>query len=801
MAKITTIQSNFNAGELSPPLGGHIDLDRYANGVRTMLNAIPQIEGGARRRFGTRQIASSKSTGTTRLVPFVFSKSQAFVLEMGDQYVRFYSKDGQIQQSGTPIEVATPWTADQVFEIEYAQGSDTMFIAHPSTPIKRLVRILQTAWTISEAPFDPGPIDEIGKRINGPLTLSGTAAGATVDVFSAAGGLIASDVGRNIAAGPGVAEIIGVASATNATALIKASFDSTTYAANAWRVDQSPKVAITPSAANPVNGAITLTADGPPLGVQSVSLTGTTMTVTMQAPHNLNTGDTVVLSGFESAGLDGQYVVTGVPSSVNIIFTFNGTLLVGGKLGTVYHFGVGTAWRAEDVGSYVEINGGLVRLSGWDGAGVKAYGIIVRALSATITAPADSWSLKSAMWNDVDGYPRAISIFQQRLYAAGSSGFPQRVWASGTGLYYDYTPGTNDADSFSYDVASDQVNQVVHLASSRILTVLTQGEEFTINGGSGSAITPTNINVQSQSIYGAAQPRPVRVGNEMVYTQRASKKLRSMAYDFNTDSFRSVNLTRLAAHITGPGIVDTAFQAEPTPVVWLVRADGVLVSMTYDRDENVIGFARHTTDGLFKSVCCIPGDDGDILFALVQRTINGATVQYVERMDTTLQTDAAIVGTSDVGGTTWTGLAALEGKKCDVKADGVFMGQFTVTGGQITLPRAAKAIEVGLHYDSTIVTLTPNISGGLGTSQGNQQRSGKIILRFLETIRCLVNGQPIAFREFGTDVLNKAPTPFSGDKDITEFGWDSMSEITISQDQPYDWYVLAMIRQFTVNSG
>ncbi|WP_261316183.1 hypothetical protein [Burkholderia dolosa] len=115
--------------------------------------------------------------------------------------------------------------------------------------------------------------------------------------------------------------------------------------------------------------------------------------------------------------------------------------------------------------------------------------------------------------------------------------------------------------------------------------------------------------------------------------------------------------------------------------------------------------------------------------------------------------------------------------------------------------RQAKTFEIGLHYDSTIVALTPNLSGGLGTSQGNQQRTGRVILRFLNTIRCLVNGQIIPFRGFGENVLNKPPEPFTGDKDITEFGWDSSSEITITQDQPYDWYVLALLRQFTVNTG
>lgn len=799
MAKVTTIQSNFNAGELSPPLEGHIDLDRYSNGVKTMLNAVPQIEGGARRRSGTRQISSTKTLGTTRLIPFVFNKSQAYFVELGNQYARFYSIDGQIQQDGTPIEIATPWTSDQLFQLEYAQGSDTMFIAHPSTPIKRLVRTLQTSWFLGDAPFDPGPIDEIGVRPAATLNLSATTPGTATATLSA-DGFLPSDVGRNIVAGSGIAEVTAVASTTSATVTIQASFSQSSYAANAWRLDQSPFVAISPSNSGPSDAPVALTADGDPVTISTYSLTGSTMTMTSNGPHGYNVGDRIVLSGFQGSGIDGLYTVATVPSPTTFTFTFNGTLVPGGSMGAVYLWGGGQAFRPIDVGSYITMNGGLIRLVSYESPS-RMYGIIVKELSAPLTAPSNAWSMKSFMWNAIDGYPAAVSLYQQRLYAAGSVAYPERLWASGTGLYFDFTPGTNDSDAFSYEVSSDQVNQIMHLASSRILTVLTQGEEFTVDGGSAGAITPTNINVRSQSIYGSAQARPVRVGNELIFAQRAAKKVRSMAYDFNTDSFRSQNLTRIAAHATGPGIVDVAFQAEPTPVVWMVRSDGVLVSMTYDRDEGVCGFARHTTDGLFKAVCCIPGPDGDVLFAVIQRVVNGNTVQYVERFDPTIQTDAAIVGTSDAGGTVWTGLGSLEGKVCDVKADGVYMGQFTVAGGQITLPRPAKKFEIGLHYDSTIVALTPNLSGGLGTSQGNQQRTGRVILRLLDTIRCLVNGKPMAFREFGEHVLDQAPQPFTGDKDLTEFGWGASSEITISQDQPYDWYVLALLRQFTVNTG
>lgn len=801
MAKLTLIQTSFNAGELSPDLAGHIDLDRYQNGAKSMLNAIPQVAGGSRRRPGSRIIAAAKSaTATTRLIPFVFNKSQAYVLELGDQYARFYSSAGQIVSGGVPVELATPWTDDEVFEIEFAQSSDTMFVTHPDSPMKRLVRIMQDTWTIGDAPFDPSPIDEIGIRPSSDLTLGSTAIGVTTATADAAT-FLSSDVGRNIISGSGVAEITSFGSAFAVNVQVTAAFSSPSLAINAWKLDQSPRVPLTPSNSTPIDGTVSLVADGPAVGVASVSLTGTTMTLQSTDAHGLTNGQEFILSGFESAGLDGLYTVITVPDADTITFTFNGSLLAGGTLGSLYAYAIGNAWRGSEVGQYVSINGGLVEITQVVSVS-KVFGRIVKALVGTITAPADSWSLKSFVWNPVDGYPHAVSLYQQRLYAAGSTNFPETIWASGTGLYLDFTPGTDDGDAFSYAMSSDQINEVEHLASSKILVALTQGEEFSVTPGANGSITPTNIDIQSQSTYGSARVRPVRVANELIYVQRASKKIRCMFYDFNSDSFRSQNLTRLAAHISGPGIVDMAFQAEPNPVVWMVRSDGVLVSLTYDRDDNVCGFARHTTDGLYKSVCVIPGADADVVFVLVQRTIGGSLVQYVEQLDQTVMTDAAIVGTNDVGATVWTGLSDLEGKTVDVKGDGVFLGgNFVVKDGQITIPRLAFSIEIGLHYDSEIVTLSPQVSGGLGTSQGNKVMTGDAIVRVLNTINCLIDDQRITFREFGDGILDQAVTPFTGDKDISDMGWDTKSEISIKQDQPYDWYVLAFIRQFSVNSG
>jgi len=230
----------------------------------------------------------------------------------------------------------------------------------------------------------------------------------------------------------------------------------------------------------------------------------------------------------------------------------------------------------------------------------------------------------------------------------------------------------------------------------------------------------------------------------------------------------------------------------------------VLISVTFEREQDVIAWAQHTTDdGYFERVASIPAEDGsDHVWVVVRRTINGATKRYIERMDADLNTDSTITGANPAGATVWTGLDHLEGKTVDVVADGVALNTQVVTGGQITIERAAYAVEIGLHYKTTVVTLTPEIAGAEGTIQAAALRSSRVILRFLDTVGCKLNGDPIPFRQFGAGVLDSAVTPFTGDMDVTSLGFaKGLAELTIEQDQPYPWHLLAVIRTLTANQG
>ena len=224
--------------------------------------------------------------------------------------------------------------------------------------------------------------------------------------------------------------------------------------------------------------------------------------------------------------------------------------------------------------------------------------------------------------------------------------------------------------------------------------------------------------------------------------------------------------------------------------------------MAIDRTQDVIAWSRHATDGAFESVTSIPSDTDDVVYVLVRREVNGQTVRFVEVLDSTLRTDSAVTGTSTGGSTTWTGFAHLEGKTIDVVADGSVMPQAVVSGGQITLTRKAKSIEAGLHYETTIQTLTPEVATSEGTTQNAKKRTSEVTMRFLETTGAECNGQVIPFRRFGPQILDKPAPLFTGDHYWGKLGWERGEDsLLIQQRQPLPFHILAIIFTFTSNGG
>lgn len=730
MPRVTINSTNFTAGEVSPKCYGRVDLARYQNGAKAMPNCIVNIHGGAERRPGSIFVQGTKDhLQKSRLIPYIFSTTQAYMLEFGNQYMRVYLQSGGlVLVGGLPYEIPTPYTPDMLDALDYTQGADTMFLFHKSVPIQTLQRILPDYWVMQAAPFVVQPFDEIGTTFPVTLSLSATTVGVGRTATASAAAFVPGDVGRRIAYGSGSAIIKVYFSSTVVTIDISTPFAASPLPASQWELLDSPQLDLTPSVATPI-------------------------------------GSNVALSSSAA----------GVPVA---------------------------AFRPEDVGKYVRINSGLILITIYT-AGTSVTGIIKEELASVVPAPANAWTLESSVWNPLYGYPSCGALYEQRLIAAGSIRSPQTVWGSRSGLPYDFTIGINDDDGFSFSLPSTgQINPIQRMASTSTLLPLTYGGEYTMEGGNSYALTPTNVKTRAPSVYGCNQVKPHRVGNEVLFVQRSGRKIRSLAYRIESDTYNAPDLTVLAEHITVSGIKDMTYQQEPRSVLWCVRNDGKMATLTLDRDEGVTAWTPQETDGIYESVAAIPSANGDEVWTIVQRLIGNTVKRYVERFDTTRYTDCGIIGHNNGGAATWTNLDHLESETVAVKADGVYMGTFVVTAGQITLPRTAIDVEIGLPFSNSVTLLRPEIQAGDGTAQGNASRVHEVSMLVMETIGMKINDDEVAFREFGPDLLDEAPEIFSGFKRAGLTGWyrGDEQEITVKQDEPYPFHLLSVVRKFNVNS-
>ena len=137
------------------------------------------------------------------------------------------------------------------------------------------------------------------------------------------------------------------------------------------------------------------------------------------------------------------------------------------------------------------------------------------------------------------------------------------------------------------------------MTATRTLIIGTAGGEFTVSGGgTDNAITPTNILIKKQSNHGASNLDAISVGNVTLFLQRARRKVRELAYNFDVDGYLAPDMTILSEHITEGGLSQLAYQQEPNQIIWGVRGDGELIGLTYQREQEVTAWHRHIFGGI-----------------------------------------------------------------------------------------------------------------------------------------------------------------------------------------------------------
>ncbi len=776
MARVAVQLTNFTGGELSPRLDGRNDLAKYASGCSTLENLIVYPHGSAARRPGRNHVAEVKDrTKKTRLIPFEFSTTQTYMLEFGNQYIRFYKDNGQILSSGSAYEISTPYLEAELFDLKFAQSADVMYICHPNHEVEKLSRTGHTSWTLSDVSFTKGPFLD-------PNTTATT---------------------------------------------------------------------LTPSSAS--TGSRTITASA----------------------------------------------VTGINSD--------------------------SGFLATDIGRQIHFNSGYGVIT----AVGSTTSITVNVTTAFANANAiTNWYLGA--FSDTTGHPSCVTFFEQRLAFAATLNNPQTVYFSKSGDYENMDANLGgtiaDDDAIIYTIASNQVNAIRFMTTTRTLIIGTAGGEFAVSGGGAdNAITPTNILIKKQSNHGAANVDAIAVGNATLFLQRARRKIRELAFNFDVDGYVAPDMTILAEHITEGGLTQVAYQQEPNQIIYATREDGELVGLTYQREQQVTAWHRHIFGGRFgiatltvsdyanitsgtkltltksdgttvdftsttgtagtnefktetnnnttatnlktainahadftatvasavvtvtetaheatgyltiksfdstrltatsegkavvDSVAVIPTDDKEYqTWVIVKRTIDGTTKRYVEYLneldfDETDNTsfnflDSAL-SYSGSAATTISGLAHLEGQVVAILADGSTHPNKTVNGsGQITLDRSAKNVKVGLAYTSLLQTMRLDAGSQDGTSQGKTKRIYDITVRMYETIGIEVGPnlndmERIPFRS-SANLMDEGIPPFTGDKEVEFRGnYETDGFIYVRQTQPLPFTILSLYPRLVTNDG
>ena len=164
---------SFTAGEMSDSMQGRTDFAKYFSAASRIENFVVLPHGPITRRPGTYFVSEVKdSTAKTRLIPFTFSTEQTYILEFGNQYIRFYKDNGQITSSGSAYEISSPYTTAQLFDLKFAQSADVMYICNENHPVKKLSRTGHTSWTLATVSFSGSPSLPISGANNRPSCVS-----------------------------------------------------------------------------------------------------------------------------------------------------------------------------------------------------------------------------------------------------------------------------------------------------------------------------------------------------------------------------------------------------------------------------------------------------------------------------------------------------------------------------------------------------------------------------------------------------------------------------------------------------
>lgn len=583
---VTFMQPSFAGGEISPSTYGRIDLVKYGTGAKTLRNFFVLAWGGVSNRPGFKFVGEvADSTSITRNIPFAFNTTQTYALEFSNLKMRVVKDGAYVTESNktiTGITAANPAVVTSAGH-GYSNG-DHVYISG----IVGMTQLNGRTFKVAGVTANTFQLTDLGgTNINSSSYTAYSSGGTAARIYTLTTPYAAADLFR--------LKYVQSADVMTLTHPSYAPHDLTRTGHASWTITST-----TFASTQVAPGSVTATA-----------------TVASATPYNY----TYVVTAISST--------TGEESVASSSSTCANDLTIAGNYNTI-------TWAAAAGASNYYIYK--------DDRQSGVYGYVGTASNTTFidkNIDADESEAPQAAYNPFSSsgnYPSCATYFQERRLYANTTNNPQTLWGSCVGNYKNMNKAfpVQDDDSYQFTIASRQVNEIRHLVPLIDLLILTSGGEFIARGedGQNSPIVPSGVSILPQSYRGASHVPPIIIGNVALYIQEQGQIVRDLAFEFSNDGYVGDDLTVVARHLfEGYTLVDWCYAQAPYSVVWVVRSDGKLLSLTYLREHQVWGWAKHETDGFVESVCAISEGSETAVYAIIKRSINGRTVRYQERLE------------------------------------------------------------------------------------------------------------------------------------------------------------------------
>lgn len=738
MAKVTPIQTNFTGGEISPRLLGRVDLQQYVNSVQRCENFICFPHGGITKRSGTRFVAEVKnSSQSVRLIPFIYSTVQAYVLEFGHQYVRFYRDEGQIQSGSpaAPYEIASPYDQTELADLKFTQSADILYLCHSEYQPRKLSRTGHTAWSFSTFDAIDGPWDSVNATAT-TLTPSGTSGSVTITASAVTGinsgqGFLSTDVGRSVrilSGGKwGSAKITAVGSTTSATATTfdGFAFENTSASTN-WRLGIWSNTTKWPRTAAFYQQRLFFASNTARPNTIWASESGNFETF---SPTNR---EAEVL---DDAGLS----LTLATDQVNAVRWMYGAKQL--QLGT--SDGPFIVSSGSDDLALTPSNATVHRETTDGTAHARPIGVS----RATLFIDRTRTKIRELAYNlEQDGFTTPdLTLIAEHITTGNMAE-----------LAYTRTPDsllwarldTGGLRCLTYEREQKVVAWHRHIlggvSGAATITVtdyanITVGTKLTLTKSDGTTVTFTSEAVSGNAPSSSLGFRPNQDNNttaDNIYTAVNAHA------DFTVANPAANVVTIEETSRSGGGFLTIA------------STDTIRLAVTSQ------------AEALVTSIAAIPTLDEleEQLYLIVTRTINGQTKKYIEFLEKSFDQakgdkpkDAFFVDSglsydnASSAVTAVSGLGHLEGETVRILANGANHASKVVSSGAVSLDRSANTVHVGLEYRAMMRTLDPEVQTEEGPSQGKTRRIERVTARVVDTYTLKIgdtldNLQEVPFR-------------------------------------------------------